>query len=248
MKEFEILGIKMHKTNMQNICELVEDSVIRKKRIIFCWNNPETIYQAQGDQELREYFNKTSNYNFVDGSGIILLKKLFGENVGPRNTGTDFLPHLFQLSSKSNIRIYLLGGKPGIAEKNITYFSKIHGEVNVVGYHHGFFSEIEEKDIIQDINQSRTDVLAVFLGCPRQERFIQKYRKQIQASVLYGGGGGLDYYSGVVKRAPNFVINIGLEFIWRLLQDFTITRLKRQSIYPIFTLKTIVDELKKKRK
>lgn len=246
MKEFKILDIKMHKANMQEICDLVKKSALNNQRLVFSWNNPETIYQSQKDLKLKTYFNNVSNFNFVDGGGIILLKSIFGENVGPRNTGTDFLPKLCEISSKYDIKLYFLGGKPGVALKTIENFTKKFNQIKIAGYHHGYFNEAEENKIVEEINKSKADVLAVFLGCPLQERFIQKHFDILKPSVIYGGGGGLDYYSGVVSRAPRIIILMGIEFLWRLFQDFNFKRLKRQSVYPIFTLKTLFDEANKK--
>lgn len=245
MEEFKILDIKMHKCSMEAILSETHRSIIQNKRLIFCWNNPETIYESINDKDLKNYFNNISNYNFVDGAGTILIKKIFGNYVGPRNTGTDYLPRLCELSDKYGFKLYFLGSEPGVCEKAIQYFSNKFQKVKIVGSHHGFFSIEQEETIIDNINNSGADVLGVFLGCPRQEQFIQRNISKLKPSVVYGGGGGLDYYSGVVKRAPNLIIKLGLEFIWRLFQDFSWKRIKRQSIYPMFVILSVLDELKK---
>jgi len=245
MEEFKILDIKMHKCSMEDILSETHRSIIQNKRLIFCWNNPETIYESINDKDLKNYFNNISNYNFVDGAGTILIKKIFGNYVGPRNTGTDYLPRLCELSHKYGFKLYFLGSEPGVCEKTIQYFLNKFHKVKIVGSHHGFFSIEQEGAIIDEINNSGADVLGVFLGCPKQEQFIQRNISKLKPSVVYGGGGGLDYYSGVVKRAPNFIIKLGLEFIWRLFQDFSWKRVKRQSIYPMFVILSVLDELKK---
>ena len=108
MEEFKILDVKMHKCSMKDILLETHRSITHNERLIFCWNNPETIYQSINDRDLKNYFNNISNYNFVDGAGIILIKKIFGKYVGPRNTGTDYLPKLCELSDKNGFKLYFL--------------------------------------------------------------------------------------------------------------------------------------------
>jgi N-acetylglucosaminyldiphosphoundecaprenol N-acetyl-beta-D-mannosaminyltransferase len=116
-------------------------------------------------------------------------------------------------------RVYLLGSKPGVTERaadNIAYRFK---GVEVIGYHHGYFSAQEKDHLIQDIKMLRPHLLLVGLGVPLQEIFLYENLNQMHVPVGIGIGGTIDVLSGMVKRAPLPIRRLGLEWAYRIVKQ-----------------------------
>lgn len=227
MYEFEIENIKIH--SAKDIVEiksifsgLLEDN--NKKIISFI--NPEIFMFQEKNPELHKYFEK-SKYNFIDGIGLLKainckLKTNF--NYQNRFPGTDFFKYL---PDDKKIRFFLYGASKENIELAKDKISKKNSNIEIVGTIDGY-SVITNEEKINIINNSNTDILIVCLGCPKQEMWIKDNFDKLNAKIIFGNGGAIDFWSGNIKRAPDFLIKHNLEWLFRLFQNFTLTRIKRQ--------------------
>lgn len=228
MDIFKVDEINIHIPNSKmEIKDKFNQMLSSKKQHIISFINPEIIMQTNINLELKEYLLNTE-YNFVDGIGLLVAinryYKKFSFSVKDRYPGTDFCEYL---PSHDEVRIFLYGAveKNCIdASKNIT---KKYEKIKIAGYFDGY-TKIEKERLIDKINQSKPDILIVCLGCPRQEQWIKNNKDKIDAKIILGNGGAIDFWSGNVKRAPSFFISHKIEWFYRLLQDFSIERIKRQ--------------------
>ncbi|MGI5824763.1 MAG: WecB/TagA/CpsF family glycosyltransferase [Bacillota bacterium] len=194
--------------------------------------NAEILYNAQSDEELMRIIKKADLIT-PDGSGTVWgIKQLTGRDVD-RVTGIDLMTEICRQSKSNDWKVFLFGGKPGIADeagRNLEddYGTKIAGMLN------GYFSDEDEASIVERINDSDTDVLFVALGAPKQEIWIDKYRDVLNVPVVIGVGGSFDVISGQVERAPQFFQKMGLEWLWRLIKEPW--RWKRMMALPKFML------------
>ena len=108
-------------------------------------------------------------------------------------------------------------------------------KVNIVGVHHGYFDENEEKEVIKEINTLQPNVLFVALGAPKQEKWINKHKSELK--VATGQGGTYDYEAGKIRRAPVWIQQIGMEWFWRLCREPS--RIKRQLVLPVYLFKIL---------
>ena len=122
---------------------------------------------------------------------------------------------------------FFYGGKLENVIKAKELIESKYENISIVDYFDGY-TEITDAELIEKINSSNPDILIVCLGCPKQELWIQQNYEKINAKIIFGNGGSIDFWSGSVKRAPDFFIKHGLEFIYRLFQNFTFKRIKRQ--------------------
>ena len=141
-----------------------------------------------------------------------------------RYPGTDFFEYL---PKDRKIKVFLYGSKLENVTKAKSLIEEKYSNISIVDYFDGY-SKISDDELIEKINTSNPDILIVCLGCPKQEFWIQKNFYKINAKIIFGNGGAIDFWSGSVKRAPDFFIKHGLEFIYRLFQNFTFKRIKRQ--------------------
>lgn len=188
--------------------------------------NPEIFMQQEKNEQLHKYFEECK-YNFVDGIGLLYAintkcKTNFDSTY--RYPGTDFFEYL---PKDRKIKVFLYGSKLENVTKAKSLIEEKYSNISIVDYFDGY-SKISDDELIEKINTSNPDILIVCLGCPKQEFWIQKNFDKINAKIIFGNGGAIDFWSGSVKRAPDFFIKHGLEFIYRLFQNFTFKRIKRQ--------------------
>lgn len=208
------LNISMQKA-LQLICEAVE---IKEQRRMF-FVNADCLNKAYLDNNYHKTLNSTE-YIFGDGSGVKLGSKIVGNEIVDNVNGTDMLPLLCEQSAQKNQSIFLLGAKPGIAidmKKNLK--AQFPG-LNITGVQHGYFDrEKANEAVIKVINNSKADILLVAFGAPFQEIWINQNAAKLNCQVLIGVGGLFDFFSGNMPRAPHWMRNLGIEWIFRLYKE-----------------------------
>lgn len=239
----EIVGIKVDNLDFleaQNkVIEFYESNSLN---MIFTPNS-EMLLDAVKDRELEKVLNE-AQLVIPDGIGVIIASKFYGTPLKERVTGVDLSEKILEQGAGRNSKVFLLGATQEsvttAAEKIIERFKG----VNVVGIRNGYYSEDEEEQIIDEISKSGADVLLVGLGAPRQEKFIYKYKDRLSVKIALGFGGGIDIFSGTVKRAPEFYQKAGLEWFYRLLKQPS--RFMRITKLPKFILLAMYDAVSNK--
>ena len=241
---YDLFGIPL--TNIDSYAEAAESIVarVRETRKTFCVAvNPEKIYRAQKDLELKRLIN-TADFHICDGVGAaIAVKLLYGTSIG-RVTGVQLFYNLMAKAASERLSIYLLGASPASNSGAVKALQEKHPELKIAGYRDGYFDD--DQEVISSINASGADMLFVAMGSPRQEKWISSYRNQIDAPYCMGVGGTFDVVSGNVKWAPKIFRKTGTEFLYRLVCDPR--RLKRQACYPVFMMKVVKARLFKNMK
>jgi exopolysaccharide biosynthesis WecB/TagA/CpsF family protein len=154
-----------------------------------------------------------------DGAGMRIAARWSGMSLRDNLNGTDLFPHLCHHAAAQGQRIFLLGGKPGIATMAATRMASLYGNDLFAGTRHGYFSAAETDWVIAQINRSGASILLVGMGVPQQEIWIAQHRNRITVPIIMGVGGLFDYYSGAIPRAPLALRKVGLEWAWRLAQE-----------------------------
>lgn len=206
--------------------------------------NAEIAYQAHFDEPLRDLINRAWLVT-PDGIGIVWGARKLGIEVPERVTGIDLMERICQRAAARGWKVFFLGAAPGIAEQAAQILQERYPGLTVSGVRHGYFNAGEEPEIIADIVSSAPQVLFVGLGAPRQEWWIDQYKEQLRVPVCIGIGGSLDVISGHKKRAPEWMIKLNLEWLYRLLAEPS--RYKRQLVLPRFVWLIIKSRLPKPR-
>jgi exopolysaccharide biosynthesis WecB/TagA/CpsF family protein len=186
--------------------------------------NPEHLYQLQRNEEFaRAYGNAT--YVTCDSRYVYLALKLLGRNVRHRASGSDIVPAYWRKHAASPATtIFLLGAKPGVAEKARQRINRLAGREIVVGAHGPSFGfvedEVESAEAVEMINRSGATCLLVGLGAPKQEIWIDRHRAQMPGvKVFMGVGATIDYEAEAVKRAPTWMRQMGIEWVYRVITE-----------------------------
>lgn len=215
----DIFGIKMLNITWPSALGILEMSLKQREKTAVWFVNADCLNKAWKDDAYRKLL-RDNPVVFPDGSGIMLAAKLLGKSLRENLNGTDMLPKLCKLAVAGSYKIFLLGAASGVAEKMRDNLVKRFPGLQICGVHHGFFDWDSEADaLVQEINQSGADILLVAFGAPLQERFISRFGSRIEAAVQMGVGGLFDFYSGRIPRAPLWMRRLGIEWIFRLIQE-----------------------------
>ena len=173
-----------------------------------------------------EFLNIYQNADLVvaDGMPIVWLSRLTGETrITERVAGSDLFWELARASHDHQTKLFFLGGYPGSAELAKEAVLKKYPKAQICGMycpsHKNFDTEEEQRKIREAICQAKPDILFVGLGAPKQEKWIYANRDKIQVPVSIGVGGTFEMAGGVVKRAPVWMRDCGIEWSYRFIQD-----------------------------
>lgn len=203
---------------------------------IICTPNPEIVMEAQEDDELMEIL-KAADMVVPDGIGVVWASKYSEFKLTERVPGFDLVQNIFREISNTDCKVYLFGGSPGVAAAAAKKMVKQYPGLKIVGTRNGYFSEKDEKTIIDEIRKLSPSLLLVGLGAPKQEKWIYSNMRLTGARVCIGVGGSFDVMAGNTKRAPKIFCKLGLEWFYRLITQPT--RFMRMMRLPKFALKVL---------
>ena len=173
-------------------------------------------------QKNKEYFKLINNADLVlnDGSGIRFASWINGIDLLDNMNGTDFIPEIVKLARSEDMPVFFLGTSKENIELAVRNIEKSVEGIKIGGYHHGFFQSDKSDYIVDQINSSKAALLIVGMGVPKQETWISENQHKFKhLKIAIAGGAILDFFSGKIKRAPHWMRVIGIEWIFRWLQE-----------------------------
>lgn len=180
--------------------------------------NTEMVMMARGNPALAEVFAAASLV-VPDGIGLVWAAGVFGDPLPERVAGIDLMEEVLAACTRHGWRPFLLGAAPGVAEEAGRLLQRRYPDLEMAGWHHGYFEPGQTADILACIEASEADLLLVALGAPRQEEWIAAHRRLLRVPVAIGVGGSLDVWAGHAPRAPRWWREAGLEWLYRLLRQ-----------------------------
>lgn len=236
----KILGVKFDKLPFDEAYQKFVSFMLQDETKMIFTPNSELVMTAQEDSEFMEILNQ-GDLVIPDGIGIILASKIHHLDLNERIAGIDLMTKMLEYGNRCNHSMYILGGKPGVAEKAAENIKNKYANIKIAGTQDGYFDDKEELKVLDRINEIKPDMLFVALGAPKQEKWIYKHRKLLNVKVAMGVGGAVDVWAGVTKRAPLFFQKMGLEWFYRLLREPT--RIGRMLKLPVFIIKVLFNKV-----
>jgi N-acetylglucosaminyldiphosphoundecaprenol N-acetyl-beta-D-mannosaminyltransferase len=154
-----------------------------------------------------------------DGSGLALAARVGGRRFPANLNGTDFTPEVLRVAARRGLGVYLLGGRDGVAARAADRLGELVPGLRVVGHHHGYFADHEGRDVAEQIKQSGADLVLVAMGNPRQELWLAEHLPATGAALGVAVGAFLDFAAERVQRAPQWMRNAGIEWLYRLSRE-----------------------------
>lgn len=219
--------IKFLNTHIDNVT--MGEAVNRIDRLVQKHNNSyvvtpnlDHIVMIEQDALFKEIYEHASLI-LTDGQPLIWISKFKKTPIIEKVSGSDLFPQVCELAEKKEYSIFILGAAAGVADKAAANLCKRYPNLIISGTYSpnfGFEENANEvKKIHSVITELKPDILAVSLGSPKGEKFIYKYRKMLNVPVCMSIGATIDFEAGNVKRAPKWLSNCGLEWLYRTLKE-----------------------------
>lgn len=155
----------------------------------------------------------------IDGMGIVLAARLLGLDVKERVAGIDLFEEVLATCATDGFRPFFLGATPEIIAKAAAAVRARFPALEFAGFRDGYFRQNEENEVVEEIRKSGADCLFIGMPTPRKERFLAAHRHDLEVSFTMGVGGSFDVIAGYVNRAPSWIQNFGLEWLYRVYQE-----------------------------
>lgn len=222
MEKVNIFGIGFDKVTIAQTISILDRSVCTAQRLFIQTVNVDHIALMRKDALFKKIVH-SADIITCDGMPIIWASKLMGNPLPERVTGADLTTEICKYSSRKNFNIFILGAAPGVAKKAKQAAELQYPGVHIVGTYAPSAAELEssekEKEICTMINHSSANILLMALGTPKQEKWYWRNRKRLHISAIIGVGAAIDFLAGTKKRAPGWMQDAGLEWLYRLMKE-----------------------------
>lgn len=215
-----ILGVNINVTNMNNTVKVITENLDNIKGNYICVSNVHTTVMSYEDKN----YKAIQNDGFMalpDGKPLSIVSKRRGFKEAERVTGPDLMEEIFKISEDNGYSHYFYGSTQetlDILEKKL---KEKYPNIKIAGMYSPPFRKlikVEDEEIVNNINKTHPDFIWVGLGAPKQEIWMSEHKNRVTGLML-GVGAGFDYHAGNISRAPKWMQNMSLEWIYRLLQD-----------------------------
>ncbi len=154
-----------------------------------------------------------------DGMPVVWASRLLGLPLAARVAGVDLMARLLEVASEQEWRVFFLGAREEVLEKLMSICREKHPGLVIAGHRNGYFKEPDHPLVIQQIRDSKADVLFVGMPTPFKEVWCEQHRDALNVPVIMGVGGSFDVLAGYIRRAPKWMQACALEWSWRLMME-----------------------------
>lgn len=218
MSKVNILGVRVDTVTISEAADAIMKFFDEDRLHSVFTPNSEIIMHAYKNAEFADLLN-SADLLTADGIGVVHASRILKRPIKERAAGYDIARLVLQKLNYTDHKLFLFGGKPGVAEEAKAKLLQEYPELNIAGTRNGYFAEDEEAEIVEEINNSGADIVFVCLGAPKQEEWIARHRNELKVRVAMGIGGSLDVFAGRVERAPEIFCKTGMEWFYRLCKE-----------------------------
>ena len=222
MEKQALLNTYINNATMPETVAAIEQMITSDKKFYVVAINVDVVVKIEEDPYLKKVVDN-ADMVLVDGKPLVWISKLHGKPLKAKISGSDLIPLLCEVAAEKGYRIFIIGGKDGIAEQAKEKLESRLPQIKIVGTYappFGFEKNESELDKInQMISAVHPDLLIVCFGCPKQEKWIYENIEKYDAKVSICAGATVDFLAGRVKRAPRWMCEHGLEWFYRFLQE-----------------------------
>ncbi len=222
MARMKFMNTEIDNLTMQETLQAINQLIQENKSAYVVTPNVDHIVQLETNRELQEVY-KNAALILTDGKPLLWIANWYGTPIKEKISGSDLFPLLCNMAAAKGYKMFFLGAAEGVAKRAAENLTMKYKGLQVVGTYSppfGFENNKNEMDKIKNmIKASKPDILIVGLGCPKQEKFMYHHCKELGVPISLGLGASFDFEAGNIKRAPRWMANHGLEWLFRITQD-----------------------------
>lgn len=222
LRKIKILNVEVDNYTLEEALNAICEFIQKKEHAYVVTPNLDHLVMLEKDIQFQKVYAE-ADMVLVDGKPLQWIARMKKTPIKEKISGSDLFPKLAERCAKEGYSMYFLGAGEGVAKRAAERLQERYNGLNVVGIYSpsfGFEKKTEEiNQIIKNIRMANPDVLIVGLGAPKQEKFIWKYRNKLNVPISLGLGASLDFEAGEKKRAPKWMSEHGLEWLYRMVQE-----------------------------
>ena len=222
MARMKFMNTEIDNLTMQETLQVIDQLIQENKSAYVVTPNVDHIVQLETNKELQDVYANASLI-LTDGKPLQWIAKWYGTPIKEKISGSDLFPRLCDMAARKGYKMFFLGAAEGVATKAAENLINRYNGLQVVGTYsppYGFEKSPEEMlKIIRLIKEAAPDMLIVGLGCPKQEKFMYHHCRELGVPISFGLGASFDFEAGNIKRAPKWMSEHGLEWLFRITQD-----------------------------
>jgi N-acetylglucosaminyldiphosphoundecaprenol N-acetyl-beta-D-mannosaminyltransferase len=213
-----ILGCPIDRLDLAGTLAAIERAISSRSYTQHMAINAAKLVAMHDDPKLSRIIDGCGLVN-ADGQSVVWASRLLGDPLPERVAGIDLMEALLGLSERDGYRVYFLGARPDVLARALDRLRERFPALDVAGARDGYFADDESHAVCDEIRDSRPDILFVAMSSPRKEYFLGEFGPALGAPFVMGVGGSIDVIAGVTRRAPIGWQRLGMEWLYRLLQE-----------------------------
>jgi N-acetylglucosaminyldiphosphoundecaprenol N-acetyl-beta-D-mannosaminyltransferase len=213
-----LLDVPIDRLTMEGVLARVDEAILRRARLQIGVVNAAKLVNMRRDPLLRQDV-LTSDLILADGASVVWASRLMGDPLPERVAGIDLMLAILRRGSARAYRVYCLGATQDVLDRAVDGMLAEFPGISIVGRRNGYFGADEEEGVARDVAAARPDVLFVAMTSPKKESFLRRWSPHMEVPVCHGVGGSFDVLAGKVRRAPLAWQRLGLEWLYRVLQE-----------------------------
>jgi len=213
-----IFSVPIHAIGMDEVLSIVDEVIISRARLLIGVVNAAKIVNMRRDDLLRESV-LNSDMILADGVSVVWASRLLGRPLPQRVPGIDLMTRMLEHGNDRGYRVYCLGAAEDVSAAVAERIERDYPGVILAGRHHGYFTAEQEEDVVADIKAAGPDILFVAMSPPKKEIFLSRWGQKMNVPVCHGVGGAFDVLAGKVRRAPALWQRLGMEWLYRIVQE-----------------------------
>ena len=214
----DILGCAIDRLDLSGTLAAVEDAIAARFYTQHMAINAAKLVAMHEDPKLCGIIGGCGLVT-ADGQSVVWASRLLGDPLPERVAGIDLMEALLGLAERRGYRVYFLGARPDVLSRALNRLLTRFPRLQIAGARDGYFAEDEADELCAAIRASRPDILFVAISSPRKEYFLGEFGPGLGAPFVMGVGGSIDVIAGITRRAPVTLQRLGLEWLFRLIQE-----------------------------
>lgn len=218
MSRIVLLNTNIDVLTIEETVKQIESYIVNQMPLHIMGVNADKINLLNIDDRLKKIVNSCGIIN-ADGASVVLASKFLGKPLPERVAGIDLMIDLIKLAENKGYSIYLLGAKEEVVQKTADVLKQKYPKLNIAGIRNGYFSDTEWSNIAEAIRGSHAQIAFIGITSPLKEYLVEYLQDQGLKCVFMGVGGSFDVISGTIPRAPLWMQNYNIEWLFRVLQE-----------------------------